>query len=515
MTEDGDNLEDKIDELGELLDREEELMEQIQTRRSQRQSRLTEFLSETGMVDDDIDRELVEAFAEQPYKVLPKDENEAYVVVPRFVPFNVGWLHEQDEAYNTFIVNKFVDWIDSLPEEIREQVGISKQFDGEVTVSDGVVDFPSEEARESAWSQDEYRDNFYQRRGDTMVKLNRGAEFDVIAQLVDDGHLPFEPAPVSDDDLTSPPESISLRDYQQRAWERFTETGMIGVYWPPGAGKTFLSLYCGERLRGDKLVVVPSNTLKEQWRERIEEFCAQPSEWSVQTYQYLTRYGNIDEYERNGPTLTIFDEVHHLPSNTFSKLATIDTTYRIGLSASPYREDGRTEYIFALTGFPVGLEWQELIRIGVVDQPDVTVNLYRTQRQKRSDVTNLLNERTGKILIFCDSIDEGKHLSDKIGVPFIHGETRNRMDKFRENRIVIASRVADEGVSLEGLDHVIEYDFHAGSRRQEAQRVGRVMHGESEGEHLIMMTDSELQEYEKRLYALEEQGINIRFNRRV
>lgn len=38
----------------------------------------------------------------------------------------------------------------------------------------------------------------------------------------------------------------------------------------------------------------------------------------------------------------------------------IDTKYRIGLSASPYREDDRTEYIFALTGMPVGIDWQDL-----------------------------------------------------------------------------------------------------------------------------------------------------------
>src|SRR5699024_8575088 len=188
-------------------------------------------------------------------------------------------------------------------------------------------------------------------------------------------NLPFEPHPVDDTDLRSPPGQIDLREYQTRAWERFTDTGMVGVYWPPSAGKTFLALYAGERVRGHKLVVVPNNTLKEQWHQRIEEFCEHPDEWEIQTYQYLTQYDNIDDYQSGGLKLTIFDESHHLPANTFAKLSTIDTDYRIGLSASPYREDERTEYIFALTGFPVGLKWQELVALGAVETPDAKLFL--------------------------------------------------------------------------------------------------------------------------------------------
>lgn len=102
---------------------------------------------------------------------------------------------------------------------------------------------------------------------------------------------------------------------------------------------------------------MPSKTLKEQWRKRIEDFCQNPDEWEVQTYQYITQY-HMDEYQQQDIALTIFDERYHLPANSFSKLATINTTYRMGLSASPYREDGGTDYIFALTGYPVGLKWR-------------------------------------------------------------------------------------------------------------------------------------------------------------
>jgi len=35
------------------------------------------------------------------------------------------------------------------------------------------------------------------------------------------------------------------------------------------------------------------------------------------------------------------------------------------------------------------------------------------------------------------------------------------------------------------------------------------MHGESAGEHLILMTDAEYGKYSKRLLSLEEQGITV------
>ena len=498
----------------------------------------------------DVATEHLGAFAEEPYCILPKQENEAYVVVPRFVPFHVGWLDRQTVSHNVFVVNKYVDWIDELPDDIRSQVGISRKYDHAI-VADGQLEITSNQ-REEAWKEfgiDRDQDAIpgderlaemdwdrlrglasrlevleqgmtreaveralADEREDDRLPLKPSREFDVVAKLIEDGNLPFAPQPVDEADLRAAPASIDLREYQERAWERFVETGMIGVYWPPSAGKTFLALYAGERVRGSKLVVVPNNTLKEQWTQRIETFCEHPDEWEIQTYQYLTGYDNIDDYQGDeGPMLTVFDESHYLPANTFAKLATIDTDYQIGLSASPYREDERTEYIFALTGFPVGLRWQELVALGAVETPDAKLLLYDDQEAKRADVPQLLAEQPGRTLVLCDSLDRGRELAENLDAPFVSGETRDRMAVFQnpDHRVVIGSRVADEGLSLADLDVVVEYDFHGGSRRQEAQRYGRVMHGESTGEHLILMTDAEYEKHSKRLLSLEEQGITV------
>lgn len=496
----------KANKLAAEMQREiDALQQELETKQEQLESQL-----ET-LPDENWDTDQLEDFVEKPYTLIPKSENEMWVIVPRFIPFNVGWLEKQDESYNHFIVNKYVNWIEEIPDEISEEVGIEQEFE-EAQIEDGVVQFSDEDERDRAWDKLGGREGgLYKRTDEDKIQVKAGKEFDVIAELIEQGNLPFTPTPVEQSDLRSDITGVSLREYQERAWNKLRETGMIGVYWPPGTGKTFLGLYAGDRIRGKKLVVVPQKTLEEQWNERIEEFCDHPEEWDVRTYQYLSRQDNIEEYNKEGVKLTIMDECQTLPSRTYSKISTINTKYRIGLSATPYREeDGTTKYIFALTGYPVGLNWNELKEKGVTRYPDVKVLLHRTQRQKRKTVEEYINKKTGKIVVFCDSIDEGKKLSEDLDIPFIHGETDNRMDKFRNNRVVISSRVGDEGMSLDDINVVIEYDFHGRSRRQELQRAGRIMHNDSEdGEHYILMTDDEHEKYSRRLLSLEQKGFKI------
>lgn len=486
----------------------ESQIQELENKLTERKNNLETQL--TRLSDEEWDEDELKSFIEKPYTLLPKSENEVWVIVPKFIPFTLGWLEKQDTSYNHFIVNKYVNWIEEIPDEISQEVGISSEFE-KAQIEGDVVEFANEQEREKAWDKLGGREGgLYKRVEDNKVQVKAGKEFDVIAELIEQGNLPFTPKPIDSDDLRPDKSDVTLKKHQIRAWDKLKETGMVGVYWPPGVGKTFLSLYAGDRIKGDKLVVVPQKTLKEQWRERIKEFSSHPNEWEVQTYQYITQY-HMDEYQEKDLALTIYDESQHLPSTTYSKLATINTTYRIGLSATPYREeDGTTKYIFALTGYPVGLNWKELQEQGVTRYPDVRVLLHRTKRQKKKTLERYVKQKTGNIIIFCDSIDEGKKLSKNLDVPFVHGETDDRLEIFRNNRVAISSRVGDEGMSLENINVVIEYDFHGRSRRQELQRVGRIMHNKEEaGEHYILMTDEEYDKYNRRLLSLEQKGFNI------
>ena len=92
----------------------------------------------------------------------------------------------------------------------------------------------------------------------------------------------------------------------------------------------------------------------------------------------------------------------------------------------------------------------------------------------------------------------------------IYGATRGRMDIIRKADVSVVSRVGDEGISIPELERVIEVSFLFGSRMQESQRFGRLMHSESdETEHIILMTEEEFHKYQKRLYAITERGFRL------
>lgn len=489
------------------------------------------------------DPEQVGDFFREPYVTIPKRPQEWYVVAPKFINFQIGWLEKSSKSYNVFLVNKFMHWLAQIPTGLRDQFDFRPELP--VQVYDGTV-FTGTEHQGEVW--DRYRNFLHQRKGRDRILVKRGREFHLIAAMIEDGTLPFRPQPVSDEDLREPEwrEPIELRDYQKEAWERFLETGALGVFWPFSAGKTYLGLWAAAHLKGSHLVVVPSLTLKEQWKERIERHLGtaipareirkalkdQCIEWceengldvsgtredlrerlldhlgegpdiTVSTYH---AYENI-RHEDWG--LVVFDECHRLPANTFSRMATLRADYRMGLSGTPYREDGRTDFIFALTGFPHGMDWHRLLDMEVFQRPDIYLYVVDNKTQKLKKLDELLRDPV-KTFVFCDSIDLGKRISSKYDIPHVYGDTKNRMDILREALVAVVSRVGDEGVSLPDIRRVIEVDFLFGSRRQEAQRMGRLFHGKEPGEHYILMTEKELELYEKRLLAVYEKGWHIK-----
>ena len=101
----------------------------------------------------------------------------------------------------------------------------------------------------------------------------------------------------------------------------------------------------------------------------------------------------------------------------------------------------------------------------------------------------LQNEK--KTLIFVRLKEIGQQIAKRYNIPFVFGETRDRLSIVRENQTVVISQVGDEGLSIPELERVIEVDWLFGSRREELQRMTRVLHGQiGEGEHNIIMTVS-------------------------
>ena len=396
--------------------------------------------------------EFLPDFLEEPYCIIPKRTQggrvvEWYVIVPRFIDFQLGWLERTTKSYNIFIVNQYVQWFTEIPKELKEKFQLKPL---PVKVADGLLLTP-EELQEEAWKR--YKKYLSRREGKTAIRIKRGNEFQLIAQIIEDGSLPFIPKKVEPQDLREPETNIQLRDYQKEAWKKFLEYGAVGIYWPFGTGKSFLGAYACAAIKGRKLVIVPTRTLKEQWREYLQKYTKIPHEVQIETYRAF------DKVKKNKYILTIYDECQHLPANTFIRLATINTKYRMGFSGSPYREDGRVNYIIALTGYPIGLAWEKFFELGIIHKPTVTVIIVSSLKDKLRKLDELLAKETGKTIIFCDSIQLGKKIAKEHGLTFIYGETTRRLEKIRKHEVVVVSRVGDEGMSIPEIDTLIEIDF--------------------------------------------------------
>jgi superfamily II DNA or RNA helicase len=155
-------------------------------------------------------------------------------------------------------------------------------------------------------------------------------------------------------------ETPALHPYQQEALEGWKQGGCRGlVVLPTGAGKSLVGVHAIAHLGRSTLVVAPTIDLMNQWYDLL---CAhfdqevgvlgggyhQVEELTVTTYD--SAYLHLDRYgDRFG--LVLFDEVHHLPGETYSHAAQMCLApYRLGLTATLERADGRHVLLDTLVG---------------------------------------------------------------------------------------------------------------------------------------------------------------------
>jgi len=502
-----DDLIDRFNRLREVMDEANALFtslsSEIQQLKESQASDLRALAEKLGYLK--VDPQLFHDFFNKPYVILPRKEGEWYLITPRFIDLQLGWLYQQTGSYNVFIVNRYIDWLYKLPPEVKEELGFKEPPFKPIIEQDFLICKPEE--TDLAWER--YKRYLSRREAPGRIRIKSRSHFWLVCELIKDGVLPFKPTPVDPADILERHPSFELRDFQKEAWTHFMSFGNIGVYWPPGVGKMFFAIYAMTRIKGRKLVIVPTATLVEEWTRKIRSLTSlRPEEYEIICYASAHKVMG-KEY-----TLTIFDEHQHLPANTYARLALIKTKYRIGTTATPWREDGRIDLIFALTGFPLGLSWEEFLRMRVVTKPYIELIVVPNITQKFGVLDDLMMEHKEKTMVFCDGIDLGKRISSKYGVPFVYGATASRLQTIERNPVTVVSRVGDEGIDITDLKTIIELDFLFGSRRQEAQRMGRLLHSRFKGEHYILMTTEEFERYQKRLYSIYEKGFQIKVVRR-
>lgn len=164
---------------------------------------------------------------------------------------------------------------------------------------------------------------------------------------------------------------LNLRDIQEEALKAYMDnyyhTSFFGVNkclvsLPTGKGKTILSIKLAAQLKTRALVLVHKDDLVEGWKNDID-LCfggkvkpgiikAKKREVgkhiTIATVQTLSR---MSEEELSKYTdqfgLVVQDECHHVGLNIFNIINQFNSTYKLGLSATPKRSDG-LDFVFDL-----------------------------------------------------------------------------------------------------------------------------------------------------------------------
>ena len=214
--------------------------------------------------------------------------------------------------------------------------------------------------------------------------------------------------------------SLEMEPYphQQEALEAWKQAGRLGVVvLPTAAGKTYLAQLAMQATRRSTLVMVPTLDLMHQWyahlvaafpdgevgllgggsRDRTPILVATYDSAAIQAETLGNRYA-----------LLIFDECHHLPSDFNRVIAEYAIApYRLGLTATPERVDGRHEDLSVLIGPEVYRKRAEELAgtaLARHQAVQIMVRLSQKERDRYDALIRQRNEFLQKSHIFLGSV---------------------------------------------------------------------------------------------------------------
>lgn len=308
----------------------------------------------------------------------------------------------------------------------------------------------------------------------------------------------------------------TLRPFQAAAvgaWLR-SKSGVIVA--PCGGGKTELGVAAVQRCGTRALVLVHTRDLVTQWQERVQARLvgvrvdttpdlarAPKAHVVVATVQQLAAANRRDlERWAQGFGLLILDEAHHAPAATFQSVVTaIPARYRLGLTATPDRLDGKRQLLHAHFG-PVAHEitTAQLERIGATLAPEIRYlpTGWSPRGGERADVA--LSHAEGRnraivgavrgylgdhrrVLVLVSRVAHAEELQRLLGAraavlvgSMPSAERAKRLLELRTGKLgcIVATSLADEGLDLPEVDTVV-LAAPTESLGRVQQRIGRAL----------------------------------------
>lgn len=256
-----------------------------------------------------------------------------------------------------------------------------------------------------------------------------------------------------------------LREEQQLAVTAWMQDRQGVVVMPTGTGKTEVALSIMRETAVSTLVVSPVRDLMYQWHRRIVNglgydagiigdnvYRVRPV--SVTTYDsaliHMERFGN--EF-----ALIVFDECHHLPGPMRGDAARMSPApFRLGLTATPERSDGRHTELAQLIGptvYNLPLKHVRGRTLAEYDVVRIPVRLSDEEQQRY----NMLTRRLQAFLVARAQETPGLQWEDLCAESSTDPEVRRALEDYRAKK-AIEDRAEEKLRVLEDI-----FRLHVGS----------------------------------------------------
>ncbi|KAL3645669.1 General transcription and DNA repair factor IIH helicase subunit xpb1 [Castilleja foliolosa] len=310
------------------------------------------------------------------------------------------------------------------------------------------------------------------------------------------------------------------------------------IVLPCGAGKSLVGVSAASRIKKSCLCLATNAVSVDQWafqfklwstikEEQICRFTSDSKERFrgnagvvVTTYNMIAFGGKrseeaekiIEEIRNREWGLLLMDEVHVVPAHMFRKVISITKSHcKLGLTATLVREDDRiTDLNFLIGPKLYEANWLDLVKGGYIANvqcaevwcpmtKEFFAEYLKKENSKKKQALYVMNpnkfraceflirfheeQRGDKIIVFADNLFALTEYAMKLRKPMIYGATSHPertkiLEAFKTSRdvnTVFLSKVGDNSIDIPEANVIIQISSHAGSRRQEAQRLGRIL----------------------------------------
>jgi len=346
----------------------------------------------------------------------------------------------------------------------------------------------------------------------------------------------------------------SLRDYQVDAVNVFVQkkSGIVNI--ATGGGKTMIAGEIIRQIDGRTLWIIDRKELLEQTRNALTKLLGMTigtigggvtdiPDVSIATIQTLnSKSFELQAYLRT-INVVVIDEFHKSAAESYQRICRMlpNTKYRLGLTATVGRDDGKEPILYSILGdvvYKIGT--QDLIKLGFLVRPKITFynnpgdhSLTKYADDYRANIVehdgrNILiaklamHDPTQKVLILTKQVRHGKFLCECIkGSKHIYGSIKDEvrtqiMDDYRNDKIrvlIMTISIGAEGLDIPNMDVIINAAGNKGDVKsiQVLGRVLRLFKGKGTAQYIDFVDGGKYtsKHSTRRIMAFEKQGHKI------